>query len=291
MQPLDDQRDLERRLVIEGVDREVDGLRLRLWQPVSAPRVVVLVVHGWGIHAVPYDALCASLALAGARCAALNLPGHGPNSDPRDFSYANAMSALRHALEICRKDRAITPVVVAESAGADFVLSLGGELGDTPLALLAPGVLPRLRQLISPRSVWELVALLLGRRLRLDTWRLESVCSDQTFLAARRADPFTRLTADRTYVGAVLHAGLRGVLICAHQVRGSVRIWHGSRDRLLSPLGSRLLLLLLGSRDKSLRIVTGAEHGLIWDRAHGPAVIDEVTQWVMSVVANPDESE
>jgi pimeloyl-ACP methyl ester carboxylesterase len=116
----------------------------------------------------------------------------------------------------------------------------------------------------------------------LDTWRLESVCSDPVFLAARRADHWTRLVADRRYVATVLHAGLRGLAVGARQIHGAVRIWHGSRDRLLSPLGSRLLLRLLGSRDKSLRIVVGAEHGLIWDVAHGPVVIDEVTRWVLS---------
>jgi alpha-beta hydrolase superfamily lysophospholipase len=267
---------------MEGLDQEIGGLRLRIWQPPRAPLVTVLVVHGWGMHAGPYDGLCASLAQAGAYCVAINLPGHGPDSELRDFTYSSAMSALRMALEICRKEADVPLVVVAESAGADFVLSLGGELGDERLALLAPGVLPRFGQIISPRAIGDGLGLLFRGRLRLDTWRLESVSSDPAFLAARRADPWTRLVADRRYVGAVLRAGFRGVLVGARQVRGSVRIWHGARDRLLSPLGSRFLLKLIGSRDKSLRVVPGAEHGLIWDRVHGPAVIAEVTQWVLS---------
>ena len=59
----------------------------------------------------------------------------------------------------------------------------------------------------------------------------------------------------------------------------SVQILHGDGDKVLSPVGSRFLYHRLRSPDKSLVILPGANHTLIWDQS-SRAVFTVMSNWI-----------
>lgn len=253
---------------------------------VSKPRARVLVVPGWGMHAEPYAPLASALALEGVHVACLTLPGHGTIAGTSEFTTASATEAIRSAFVRLGSLSPRRPVaVVAESAGASFAIA--ALAADEPCcwALLAPGVLPRMRQLLSWQGTRDAMRLLIRGRMPILGWRLDSVSSNPQFVSERRSDPHAMAQATRQYVWVVARSTVAALLIAPRLTR-PVQIWHGTGDQLLNPWGSRILARRIGSSDTTVRMVPGADHGLVWDAVHGPAVSREVGRWIVDVSRN-----
>jgi len=253
---------------------------LTFMEPAGRPGFAALVVHGWGVHSAQYEPLATAIAARGGLAALLDLPGHGPAPGPRPFSLQATQDSILAALAALDGRLGAPAAIAADSAGAMFTVSLGRRLGTRRTALLAPGVFPRWRHLVSPRAIAELAGLLVGQALPLDGWRLETVSTNRQFLAEHRADPYTMKSSGVRYVLTVVHAVLVAVASASPQIQGDVRIWQGGADQVLQPWGARLLKARLGGRRASLRVVEGASHSLIWDPRSGAEVTAEIADWL-----------
>lgn len=244
--------------------------------------VRVIIVPGWAMYAGPYAPLAEALEQMGAHVLSLTLPGHG-NRVAEPFTRMSAARTIRSAYTYLETIEPHRPVyVAAESAGVGFAISSLYDKQPDGWVLLAPGLLPRFRQLFSWMALSDSASLILRNRMPLLTWRLDSISTNPTFVAARRADGLTLRSVGRSYVRTVGGAAVRGFFRSSH-LTGRARIWQGTEDRVLNPLGAKILLRRLGSNQKSLELVQ-AEHGLIWDTRTGPLVIAAVAEWVRSSV-------
>ncbi|MCI0438335.1 MAG: lysophospholipase, partial [Chloroflexi bacterium] len=58
-------------------------------------------------------------------------------------------------------------------------------------------------------------------------------------------------------------------------------IIHGGKDRILSPLGSRLLNLRIKAPEKRLVILPEAYHTLLWDKSSSAEVLALMEDWIL----------
>ncbi len=233
------------------------------------------------MHATPYANLGEAICRRGGAAFGLDLPGHGRALATKSPSLHELIAIVRAAVTGVSNDLpAAKLAIVGDSAGGTYSLAASPIDGVQKVALLAPGLLPRWHQLLGARALRDGAELLISGRLPLLGWRVEDGSRSATFIEQRRADPLALSNVDRRYVWSVARAVVRALISGAPSLAGEVRIWHGTGDKILSPLGSRILMRRLRTADASLRIVSGGDHGLLWDPEHGVQVTSEVADWL-----------
>src|SRR5689334_5478607 len=117
-------------------------LHVRSW-PVTAPRAVVVLLHGLGEHAGLYEFLAGELGRAGYELWVPDHHGHGHSDGERvlvrglDVLQDDAELVLAHVAA----ERPGVPLVLAgHSLGAVTAALLVGERGVRPIALVLRGV-------------------------------------------------------------------------------------------------------------------------------------------------------
>jgi alpha-beta hydrolase superfamily lysophospholipase len=253
------------------------------WGDLEGSTHIALLVHGWGLHPKFYAPLAEEIARQAGFVVGIALPSPLSNRGSTRRFYrlvAEALDAfILYGTSLARGRRLS---LIGESLGATYIVSRGHRIPrDARLALIAPGLILRSKQLLSRRALDDVPNLLLRDRMDL-TWRLEAVSSNTEFITAIESDPATLLTSNRAYVFSAFEATIRAVSLGAAQIHSPVRIWQGEADRLLNPVGARLLRRALKSREKTLVLVPTGEHGLIWDLTNGDLVCREVGTWLSS---------
>lgn len=108
----------------------------REWQPATAARRTVLLLHGFGADSATWGTLAAALARAGMRVVAPDLPGHGATAIEAGDVDALVDAALAFAAEL----RLEAAELVGHSLGGAVavLLAAAGWLRPASLTLLAP---------------------------------------------------------------------------------------------------------------------------------------------------------
>ena len=249
----------------------------------------MLIVPGWGMHSEPYAGLAEAVCERGGVAYGLDLPGHGrATSLSRPHALPLVTNALRAAIDAVAADWPEAELAIAgESAGGTYTVAAAPLRRVRRIALLAPGILPRWRQLVGLRAWRDSASLVLRGRLPLLGWRVEEVSRNHEFIETLRTDGLTLDSVNRRYVATVAQAAVHAFILGAPRTRGSVRIWHGAQDRVLSPLGSRLLSARLRNAAATFRLIPGADHGLLWDPELGGAIAEEVADWLCETNPRP----
>jgi lysophospholipase len=186
----------------------VDGLRLHVEQilPVSAPRVDVVLVHGFSVHAGRYGVLAEALPARGAALTLVDCRGHGRSDGrrghvPRFECFREDLFAVLAATESGRPQ-----VLLGHSHGAlvalDFVLANRRPVAG--LILAAPFL--RLRMAV-PR--WKVAACRALQRI----WPtltvpngLDARLSSRNEALREEVDPLVHDRASVRWYSEVLHA-------------------------------------------------------------------------------------
>jgi pimeloyl-ACP methyl ester carboxylesterase len=163
-----------------------DGLSIRVIESGPAKDDAVLLVHGWGGCVYTFSENIPTLAAAGHRTIAFDLPGHGLSSKPTDESkfstralsdlvlaVANALAVSRFTfvghsmggslgLDLAtRGERRLERLVLINSVG------LGSVPAVLPLMLFSPGAVDRISpRLLTRRAIRLILRLAFGTRER-----------------------------------------------------------------------------------------------------------------------------
>lgn len=255
-----------------GITALGNSVELLEWRPSGAPQRAVLVVPGWGAHPRYYGHLIA--ALGGLETAVIS-----------PFAPSGAVGTREHFCALSRiiDDLRLTGTggisVVAESLGATYLLAAGSLRSSDRAALLAPGLILRLRQVISRQTVrHDIPELIRHQRVDIAGMRLNAISDNDAFLAEIRSSGLTPNYSSAGYVWGAVCAATSAVV--APRGAGTNWILHGLDDRLVSPIGSRLLARRLGSTAR-LTMLPGVEHGVLWDRRVGAKIAEEIAAFAV----------
>ncbi|MET3723573.1 alpha/beta hydrolase [Sphingomonas trueperi] len=270
-------------LVSEEITLSVDHVSVfvRAWRPVSSPRAIVAISHGFNAHGGLYTRAAEQLVAAGYAVYAVDLRGRGRSSGPR-FTitrFDDYVADIAAMIALARqRDQDLPLYLLGHSAGGvaaclytiDHPFGLQGLICESfAFRLPAPAIalaLVRLLSHVAPRAPV----------LRLKN---EDFSRDLEWIAHLNADPLIAgETQPAITVAALIRAGTRLGRDFSH-VTTPILILHGTADRATQPSGSQQLYEMAGSKDKTLRLYEGAYHDLLSDIGRD-AVMRDILSWL-----------
>ena len=268
----------------DGWFTAADGTRLfrRWWRTDSAPRGILVNLHGLGDHSGLYPLLAKALPPLGWSVEAYDQRGSGHSPGRRGYvrRWQDWLDDLETFVQLIRSEQnASTPVVVmGHSLGGLVTLDWAESSAVIPAGVVA--VAAPLGSLAVPR--WLLALGRLASRVvpsfSLQTGLdLSGLSRDPAAIAAALADPLFHRRATARLAEAVPEAARR-VQARAGRIRCPTLLLHGGADRMVPPDGSRAF----AARAPALvtyREFPDAYHALFAD-LDAPAVLRELTSWL-----------
>jgi acylglycerol lipase len=255
------------------------------WAPAeSAPRAVLVVVHGLGDHARRYGALAQALNAKGVAVLAQDHRGHAGSGGARQRidSVEQAAADVELALrEAARRWPGVTQVLHGHSFGGLVVTHIAATTAQ-PLG----GVIVSSAALQRPAGVSDgqlaVVRTLsaLAPSLGLDPLDPAKVVREPAAQAALAADPLISREKLPARTIAALLTGVDAVQSKLATVSQPLLVLHGGADTVTPPAGSRALHERAASAEKTLRLYDAAQHDLL----HEPEA-DAVTQEIVAFVS------
>lgn len=256
-----------------------DGTRL-YWQgvsPVGRHRTVVALLHGYNSNSDYLLPMMWSLAETGTASFAIDYRGHG-RSDGTPRHVSRFGDYLKDVAALCRH--------VSRRAGERSIFLFGNSLG---------GLIASHYGLVHPDQLRGVVltAPFFGPAFRVP--RVVDFCAR----AAGVLFPNCRVALPRRFREQPHQISLRWWVETlraqrrfrqeAERFRLPVLVLHGQEDAVASPSVTQELFARLGSRDKTFRVLPGAQHGDL-DPIWGPDWWCEVREWLLRRVARVPEA-
>jgi len=267
-----------------------DGTKLwrRKWVPAAPQKGVLIIQHGLRDHSDNYDRLARRAAAAGFAVWAMDLRGHARSAGAR-------VAPNPWDIYVEDMDQFIGMVRAAEPGQPIFLMghSMGGEIA----ALTTVEKRPQLAGLILSAPVLNLGVppfALAGVRLigvigpNLGVLKLDAntFSTDPAIGKALVADPLVEQGAGPGRTAAGLADGAARIWAGADHLTMPILALHGTADRLTAPSGSRALIQLVPTTDKTLRIYDGFAHDLVHE-PKGAQVEDDILAWLAAHTGGP----
>lgn len=268
-----------------------DGTRLAyyVWSRRTPPpcRALVLILHGIGFHARPYEVVARGMDLQDATFAALDFRGHGRSGGPSGElpPTARMIQDIEDWVEHLQASFIGVPTfLIAESMAGPYgtLYTLDNPGSVNGLILVAPAVVPSWRQALVSGSISDLTSLVTSPTspsIDLSGHRPRMGSNDSAFAELRISDPDAIHAVSPRYILRIGKTIAQLMTRRSLTTDASVQILHGDGDKVLSPVGSRILYHRLKSPDKSLVILPGANHILFWDQ-YSRAVFTIMSNWI-----------
>jgi alpha-beta hydrolase superfamily lysophospholipase len=255
----------------------------RTWQPDTAPKAVVPIIHGAGEHIDRYPHLIRALLAAGYGAAGFDLRGHGRSEGQRGHinSWDEYREDVRQFLDRVRVDFPGLPLFLyAHSLGSliamDYILHYpeglrgavisGNSLEPTDAAPPHLVLIVRVFSRILPATL--LTMPLPGA----------SLSRDPQVAAAYDEDPLVHWQRSLRW-GAESLRTIQWIWAHAGQFSLPVLFVHGEADPLVSPQGARRFYEQIASSDKTLNIYPESLHEPHNDLDHAQ-VTGDIVAWL-----------
>ena len=263
-------------------------IHYQYWIPETAPRALLLLVHGAGEHCDRYQRLAGFFAAQGYAIAALDHPGHG-RSEGR-YGHVDRFDDYISTLEIFQRR------VTAEFAGLPQILvghSMGGLISSIYLlqhqqdfcgcVLSGPAIQTVIEPGFFQLSLIRFLPVVAPGAgvLQLDA---NGVSRDPEVVADYVKDPLINHSKMTARMVAELFAGMRQIQAEANRITLPLLLLHGGEDVMAAPAGSRFLHENVRSSDKTLKIYPGLYHE-IFNEPEQETVFADMLDWCNRHVA------
>lgn len=277
----------------ESTFEGVGGLKIftRSWQPESAPRAVVVIVHGFNSHSGQYLWAAEQFASKGLAVYALDLRGRGRSEGER--FYVEKIEDFTDDVETLVKQ------AKSENPGLP-VFMLGHSAGGVTACVYALDHQTEIDGLICESFAYELpvpdIALTFLKGL--------SYITPHTHVFSLNNKDFSRdpatvesMNEDILIKGESQPAQTARVMINAStrlteefpRITLPVLILHGTEDKATKPSGSQHFYEQTGSQDKRLKLYEGHFHDLLND-VDKEVVMADIQNWIETRIPAQTES-
>jgi len=259
---------------------------LRTWRAETAPRAIVIIVHGFNSHSGEYQWVAHQLVANGASVYAADLRGRGKSDGERFFidRLSDWVSDVSTVVRLAKSREPGVPVfMLGHSAGGvvcciytlDNQQELAGLICESfahevPAPDFALAVFKGLSH-IAPHA----------HILRLKN---EDFSRDPAVVQAKNSDPLLAHEIQPTQVLAELVRADERLKREFANITLPVLILHGTADKATRPSGSQRFYDSAGSRDKTLQLYDGHFHDLLNDVGK-EAVMQDITAWLAAHVS------
>ena len=268
-------------------ERDVDAgltIHTRLWEPDTAAKAVVGLVHGLGEHSGRYGPVAEHLTGAGYAVTSFDLRGHGASGGRRgDTRFTAAFGDIdRLLVDAAQRWPGLPRFLYGHSLGGLLVLAYTLARRPPVAGVVASG--PALHNALREQKAKLLLVRLLAPllpRLALPSGLDDTLISrDPDVVAAYRADP---LTHDRATLGFGLDAirAADSSLAAAAGFPVPLLLLHGGADGLTYASGSRAFAAAVGGDACTLIVYDGLYHE-VHNEPERARVLADVVAWLDS---------
>lgn len=257
------------------------GIFLRSWRPATAPRAVVVIVHGFNSHSGEYTWVASQFVKAGVAVLAPDLRGRGKSDGERFFvqSFSDWVGDVAMTVKLAKERNPGLPVyLMGHSAGGvvscvytlDHQAELAGLICESfahevPAPDFALAVFKGLSH-VFPHA----------RLLRLKN---EDFSRDPAVVASKNADPLLEHEVQPTQTMAEMVRADERLKREFPRITIPVLILHGTADKATKPSGSQHFYDQAGSTDKTLKLYDGHFHDLLND-VDREKVMTDILGWL-----------
>jgi alpha-beta hydrolase superfamily lysophospholipase len=253
------------------------------WLPESEPRAVLLIVHGYDDHSGRYMNIVNHFVPKGFAVCGLDHIGHGKSEGKRWYvqKFEDYTEILQFFLRMVQNMQAEKPVfLIGFSLGAliTSVYLLDNQEELVGSVLVAPGV--KVPENISAFTIFmgKILSAILPKAGLL-VFEDEDISKDQSVVEAYKLDPLVyrgkmtaRLSAE--ILKAMIRLNKEGTRITL-----PILIVQGAADRLVDPEGAQMLLDLIQSKDKQIKLYEGLYHE-VFNEPEREIVFADVEDWL-----------
>jgi len=270
-------------------DGYIDGVRgasiyYQVWEPQStAPRALLLVVHGLAEHSGRYQRFAEHFVGEGYAVASFDHPGHGRSYGPRVFirAFGDYVDNLDTMTAHFRDAMPGLPVVLlGHSMGgltaATFLLRNQSSFAGCILS--GPAVKTELEP---PAWQFLLIRLLSAVAPRMGALQLDArgVSRDPEEVELYLNDPLVYTGKVSARLVLELFKTMEELRGRASDIRLPMLMLHGGADAMAAPSGSEFLFEHVSSEDKTLRIYPGLYHE-IFNEPERAQVFADIRDWL-----------
>jgi lysophospholipase len=242
----------------------------------TAPRALVVIVHGLAEHLGRYDYLTARLAAQGIAVFRFDHRGHGRSEGKRVYydDFNEIVDDVHAAFQLAKKKVPGLPTyVVGHSMGGYATALFGTKYPGLADGIVLSGALTRYNNpLMGELPIAAPSDMYIPNDLG------DGVCSDPLVGEAYTADPLVEKQISIGLINSFV-GGFAYLRDNAAQFTDPVLILHGQDDGLVVELDSRQLYGDIGSTDKGLTIYPKMQHE-IFNELRKDDVIADVLRWL-----------
>jgi alpha-beta hydrolase superfamily lysophospholipase len=265
---------------LDGVaNRRIFWQRLR---PQTAPRAVVVIVHGASEHSDRYRHVAAALLEDGYAVYALDHRGHGRSDGARavidrlDYAVGDVDQLVLRA----RTEEPDTPVfMLGHSMGGTVAVRYAVMHQDRLHGLILSGPLAALEAAPAPIRLVGRVLSAIAPTLPLIAIDSSAVSRDPQVVQDYRTDPLVHHGKLPARTVAELAAAIDCFPDQAATITIPTLILYGTADRLCPPAGSTMLHERIGAADKQVKAYDGLYHEIL-NEPERDEVLADIRAWL-----------
>lgn len=260
---------------------------VRSWAPMSTPRAVIVLCHGFNAHGGQYTWVAQTFAGAGLAVFALDLRGRGRSEGERFYveDVADYVSDLARTIALAKSRHPGLPVyLLGHSAGgvvsATYALDHQAELAGFICESFAFQV---------PAPGFALAAIKglshLAPHLPVLKLKNEDFSRDPAAVAALNNDPLVAHEIQPALTVAALVRADERLHDAFPSIALPLLIIHGTADKATVSHGSQFFYDTAGSKDKTIRLYEGHYHDLLADLGKEQVMAD-IQGWIDTRIAS-----
>lgn len=253
----------------------------RSWHPVSTPRGVIVISHGFNSHSGQYVRSAKQFVAAGLAVYALDHRGRGKSGGERFHveSFADYVDDLATFIRQVKTREPGLPVFLLGHSAGGVIASIYAVDHQSELA----GLVSESFAYKLPAPAFALSALKglgwLAPHLRVLKLKNGDFSRDPEVVESMNRDPLIAGENETAKTVAALVRADEKLKTSFPLIELPLLILHGTKDRAALPEGSRLFRDTAGSKDKTLKLYDGAFHDLLND-VDGDKVAADIIAWI-----------
>lgn len=254
---------------------------MRSWQPETAPRAVMVLVHGFNAHSGYMVWPAEQFVEKGFAVYALDLRGRGKSDGERFYvdNFRDYLSDVDGLVQIARNENPGLPIyMLGHSAGGVVASSYVFEHQDDIAGLICESYafdvgIPNVAALLI-KGISHLTP-----HFHLFSLKNEDFTRDPEALAAMNADPLIKGESQPAETGSELIKAAELLKEHIPQFRVPVLIIHGTEDHATRWQGSQFFYDNAASADKTIKLYEGHYHDLLNDLGKEEVMAD-IQTWL-----------
>ncbi len=245
------------------------NLYRQAWLPDTAPKAILLIVHGIAEHCGRYTNLVNYFVPKGYAVYSFDLRGHGKSDGKRSYveRFSYYLDDLQTFFNLVRTENPNTKIfMVGHSMGSTIAVDYALAHQNETNGLIISGTTLKAGSSINQATILmaKVLSVILPK-MGVSALDASGISRDKAVVEAYVKDPLNYTGKLSARVGAELLKTMAMLQKRLSEITLPILIMQGSQDRISDPASSKMLYDGVSSKDKTMKIYEGYYHEIFND--------------------------